>query len=382
MRRTCRSTTVADTSAIRRPERLRSWLAGLVLALLAAPWARAEVLTRVVVRVNDRITTLEQFNRQLDERNAAIEHSQLQPDEQERARKRAPGEVLRSILEEMLLLSRADQLHVRASESDLEGVISDIQSNNQFASREELMRAVAQTGETWDAFKRRLGDQQRIQEVVGREVNGQLKLDEDNLRIYYRDHAEQFRVPEERKLAEIVVLDSSPLTAAERTTLANDLSRRLSAGEKADEIVKNTSEKGLTSGVIALDWVPKGDLDPGLEAAIEGLGPGKASAPVAGRGGLHIVQVLESRASHLKTFDEVKDQIWRRERERLFEKEFPKYLQTLEQRSYVVINPPAGAENFRRAAAEHGAEDDPLSVFKRKQPAGKHSTKDATPPKG
>ncbi len=365
MLKTSPSSIAAATTA--RAARVALVLSALVVAGSGA--ALAETLNRIVVQVNDRITTFHEYQTALGDRMAGLDRAQLPPEERAQVEARLPGEVLRSIFEEMLLLSRADQLSLRTSSSEIEAMLDEIQQANSFPSRDELKKAVAASGQTWESFREQLEKNQRIQEVIGREVSTRIKLEEDDLRIYYRDHSDQFRLPEERKLVEVVVLDSSPLDDAAKKALADDLSRRLNAGEAPATLVAETAGRGETSGAIDLDWVPKGDLDPALEGAIAGLKPGQASAPVSGRGGLHVLQLVELRLARLRGFDEVQDEISRRERSRRFEKEFPVYLKDLEAKSYVVVNPPPGAEGFRRTTPDRPGED-PLDAFRKPKAAG------------
>lgn len=366
MRETCLST----TSAITAPRARRLRLAATALLLAAAvglgsgPAATAETLNHIVLRVNDQIATLRDYQQRIAPRLAALNRSEMDPDERRRALERLPREVMREMLDEMLLLSRAEQLSLSISEADLDALADRVRELNQIESLEELRRAVAQSGQTWEEFRAELAKGQRTQEVLSREVYSRVELEEDDLRLFYRDNPELFRVPELRQLREVVVLDTSGLGAGELAATAAEIRRRLQAGEEMGDVVAEHEEQSLTSGVIDLDWVPKGDLDPNLEAAVEDLEPGQISEAVEGRGGLHIIQLLDRQPARVRPFDEVKNEIQGRERERLFRIEYPKYLHDLEEGSFIVAHPPPGAEGFRRVY-EGPAGTDPLEIFRR-----------------
>jgi hypothetical protein len=72
------------------------------------------------------------------------------------------------------------------------------------------------------------------------------------------------------------------------------------------------------------------------------------SVPVEGRGGLHVVQVIERRPSRIPEFAEVADQIRESESNRVYNEEITKYMAELEKKSLIVANPPAEAADFRR----------------------------------
>ena len=374
MRNDCPSTTVVPTPRPALPEPARSLAkpakraSGLALALLLASSASAfgaDTLNRIIIRVNDQIVTQAEYQQDLQERLRALERPDLGPASRERFASQAPAEVMKNLFEEALLLARAAQMRIRPSEAELEETLNELQKANGIASREDLRRALAQSGQSWEEFRKDLITNQLIQTVIGREINSRIKLEEDNLRIYYRDHPEEFRVPEQRKLVEIVVLDTSPISPAEQEALAQEISRRLNAGEDPATVAAAGAEAGTTSSVIDLDWVPKGDLDGSLEEAIDALEPGQASRPILARGGLHVIQLVERKEAAIRPFEEVEDEIWRRERGRLFSRELPKYLRELEAKSYVVLNPPPGAEDFRKSLAQPVDENDPIEAFRR-----------------
>jgi parvulin-like peptidyl-prolyl isomerase len=349
-----------------------------LLPLAAAAPAAAEPLNRIVLQVNGRIATLREFEDKLALRRQALEHSDLDAAKRQQALAEAPQAVMRDMFEDLLLQSRADQLGIRVTRQELEALIAEVREANRFADDTELRRAIEQSGGTWEQFREQLSASARYRELVGREVQGRISLEEDDLRIFYRDNPELFRVPEERKLREVVVLDTSPLSAEARLSLATEIGSRADAGDDLEEIVAETSKQGTTSGVIDLDWVPEGDLDPALEQAVAGLAVGKTSTPVEARGGLHVLQLVDRHEAHIRPFDEVKGEIEQRERERLFAKEFPKYMVELEQKSYVIENPPPEAVGFRKADATVDPTD-PLNAFRRKADGETAKPEDETP---
>src|SRR5436190_7453623 len=88
-------------------------LAAAVLAaamLLTASAARATEFNRVILRVNDRIVTLFDFRERLFDRERAIRKAEIAPEDMLKALGAAPNAVLREMMDEILLLSRGDQL--------------------------------------------------------------------------------------------------------------------------------------------------------------------------------------------------------------------------------------------------------------------------------
>jgi len=90
------------------------------------------------------------------------------------------------------------------------------------------------------------------------------------------------------------------------------------------------------------------DLDPDIVQAAWNLAPGASSEPTEGRGGTHLLQMVERRPSYVRPFPEVQTEIEARERNRLFKDRFAQYEQELEKDSLIVARPPAEAAEYRR----------------------------------
>jgi hypothetical protein len=227
---------------------------------------------------------------------------------------------------------------------------------------EEFRAALAQSGLTEAKLRQQLANNIRIREVLGREVNSKITLEEDDLRRIYRKNLEQFRVPEQVDLREVVVLAEAVPEAGERLRIAGEIVREVAAGKSLEDAVEPRRAQGATSGVIDLGRVSPGDLDPALEAAAWKLERGALSAPVEGRGGLHVLQVVERHASYVRPFNEVSAQIQQREEERLYREEVVAYMEELRGQSLVVANPPPDAAGYEKLLGTGGRTTDEFNV--------------------
>ncbi len=259
-----------------------------------------------------------------------------------------PDLVFRDMLQELLLQSRAQQLAVTVSDAQIDGGIAQMKQSFGITTEEEYQAALAQSGLTEPQLREQLRDNFRVREVMDREVRSRIKLNEEDLRRYYRKNAEEFRAPEQLHLREVVVLEESGLsTAEERAKTAAEI-RQAAAGKSLADVITTYRDMGVTSNVIDLGWVSQGDLDPSLESAAWKLKPGEVTEPIAGRGGLHLMQVVERRESRIPPFSEVSAAIEAREQNRAYNEEVVKYMAELEKKSLVVADPPQEAAGFRR----------------------------------
>lgn len=332
--------------------RLAALLTLLLAALATVPAAaEAELLNRVVIRVNDRIATLHDYRQRVEEMEQGIIQADAPLAERREALSRLPQQVYRTLLEEQLLLSRADQLGIVFTDEEVDAQLRRMRDNFGFSTDREFEAALSQSGNTLREYREQLRTNMRIQELLAREVRSQLDVDEEQARIYYRDNPEQFTSPQRLRLEELVVLEDAQVDPAERLELARALRAEILAGAAIQDVVAEYAEQGLTSGAIDLGWVVSGDLARELEESVWDLAEGDVSEPVESRGGIHVIRVVEREDAGVRPFNDVADDARRRASQQAFNEAMEGYMEELEESSFVLLDPPPGAEGFRSAGA-------------------------------
>jgi peptidyl-prolyl cis-trans isomerase SurA len=334
---------------------MRRKLLSLVFLIILAPALHAEVINRVVLRVNDRIATLYDYQERRQEMAREILRREEDAEERQRLLAQVGETVYANMFQELLLESRADQLGVEINEAQVDAAIGRLKEGYNIKTAQDFQAALAQSGMTEQQLRAQLRNTLRVQEVRGREVQSRVNLDEEDLRRYYRKNLEQFRQPEQVQLREVVVLDEGGAPAEERARIAAEIRTKVAAGTSLADAVKDYATRGATSNVIELGWVSPGDLDKNLETAVWKLPKGSLSDPVEARGGLHLAQVIDRRESRVPPFSEVAEAIRNREQDRVFREEVAKYMVELEKKSLIVANPPEEAAGYRRQLATEGA---------------------------
>jgi len=322
----------------------------LCVLLLCTVAVAAADGNRILLRVNDRIGTLYDYEVRRDDRLRAIQNADVAPAERAELIASAGVEVLGDMLEELLVLSRADQIGYQPSPAEIETAMARARENFGIETEEQFEQALAQTGMTRDAFRQQLVVNMRISNVLGQEVQRRVELTEEDLRRVYYENEESFTTPEQIRLRDIIVLDSSSLSAEQRQSLATEIRTELAGGATLEEVAAKHEGQGTTSGVVDIGWVEQGDLDSAIESAVWGLEAGEVSVPIAGRGGVHVVMLEERRAAAVLPFSEVATRIEQSERERLFAQEYDDFMQELRNAAYIRIGElPEDAQGFNVA---------------------------------
>ena len=145
-----------------------------------------------------------------------------------------------------------------------------------------------------------------------------MQITQDELQSYYNQHRDQYRVPEQAKVSHILIKTPLPgpdgkvdeKGVAEAQKRAEDILKQLKAGANFEELAKKYSEDpGSAKEGGSLGWIGKGRTVPEFEKAAFSQPIGKVGDLVKSSYGFHIIRVDARQDAHMKTLDEVKDQI-------------------------------------------------------------------------
>ncbi|HEX3819856.1 MAG TPA: peptidyl-prolyl cis-trans isomerase [Candidatus Sulfotelmatobacter sp.] len=145
-----------------------------------------------------------------------------------------------------------------------------------------------------------------------------VQVTQDDLRRYYDQNRDSYRVPEQIKVSHIWIkmpltgddgkVDDKKVTEAQHR--AEDLLKQIKGGAKFEDVAKKYSEDSGSANVGgSLGWIGKGQMTPEFEKAANALAKGQISDVVKSTDGFHIIRLDDKQDAHVKPLDEVKDQI-------------------------------------------------------------------------
>ena len=152
---------------------------------------------------------------------------------------------------------------------------------------------------------------------TGRQEAG-VQVTPDDEQAYYDSHRDAYRVPEQVKIAHILIktpapgpdgkVDDKAVAAAQGR--AQDLLKQIKAGANFEDLAKKNSEDpGSATQGGSLGWIGRGRTVPEFEKAAFSLAKGQTSDLVKTSYGFHIIRVDDKQDAHLKAMDEVRSQI-------------------------------------------------------------------------
>lgn len=305
----------------------------VLLALLAAGLASgAELVERIIARVNDRLITQSELEKRVD---ASTKAPQVTHDRAQLRR-----DALDDLIKEKLLNERAKELSVAATDAEIDEALTRVKAQYNLTTDTEFDAALAQSGMTRDDLKKQLQETITLQKVIGRDITNRLEVTDDMLRLEYEREKEKLHaVPEQAHVSEIVIrFDKDDAAARERAgRRIAEAQAKLKAGVAFAEVAKEYSEGKAKERGGDLGLVSKGEMLPAIDAAVFGDPPNEYPAPVLLTSSMHLFRVVERKPAGFKPFNDVKETIRKRIGDDLYEKRFGEYVSRLRREAFVKI---------------------------------------------
>jgi len=306
-------------------------LASIVLggALGASVLAHADVIERVIARVNSQIVTLSEFEaRQL----AAVQAARVPEGEIEAFLRQNNAKLLDEAMEELLLVDRAATLGMKLRSEYLDQVIEDIKKEQNITSEEDFLAQLKREGLTIEALRRNIERSVVVRQVRTRDIDPKAQVSDAEVRAEYeRRKGADFTRKATVHLLEIVVKGDGA------STLAASIANRLKKGEDFETLAKEHSTSASRAAGGDLGRVEPSDLNPALSSAIAELRPGQISAPVEIDGSFWILKVQERMADEVTAFDQVKERLREELSRERFEKVYGDYVADLKKNAVYTV---------------------------------------------
>ena len=273
----------------------------LLLASLAVAGAlRAEIIERVIARVNGDVVTLSEFEaRQL----AAVQQARIAPSEVERFLRENNARLLQEAIDDMLILQRGAELGIRLRPEYIDEVIEGIKKENNIADEGELRRQLRREGMSLEELRRNIERSVIRRQVLTRELEAKAAVSEAEARLEYERQKASLMRKAGVRLHEIVVRDAE---------LARTLAARARAGEDFATLARAHSLAPSREAGGDLGRLHKGEMNPQLEAVAFALPEGGVSEPIPTEAGFRIVRATERQEEAVAPYDEVKVEITQR----------------------------------------------------------------------
>ncbi len=311
-----------------------------LLLLLAVPLAAAEskpdVREEILVVVNKHIITRRSLNQAVEQQHAAL-YRQFSGKELDEKLVDAREKTLQGLVDALLLEDKGAELGSPVSDDYVRSSIDSIKKENNFATDADLERALkGSLGIGLPEFMKRQKQQATQQFVLQREVFSKVAVEDNELRAYYEDHKDEYRMPSRFRIRELVLAKgATPDEEAETRKSLQAIQADLKAGKTFEELARqySTSPSKATGG--DLGWMNKGFLRASIEEAAVKLKPEEVSAPIETDKDIYLVQLIALEDAPVKAFAEVKAKILEKLQEPKAQNAIEQYLANLRMRANI-----------------------------------------------
>ena len=243
-------------------------------------------------------------------------------------------------INEQLEMEEADRTGLTLSDEELDWTIDSIMQKNNFTARWQLKQALSEQGMSYHQYREQLRKQMTILKLINTEVRSTVVISQDEVRQYYLDHREQFRLPPHVTLADIflkIPKDATPAQIAAVRAKGEHILRQIARKDDFAILAGSESEGPNSDNGGNLGDLTKDQLLPEL------IGPA-FSVPVGGTSGLiqtdrgfYIIKVLNRESHPYKRFRDLKARILDDLSKKTTRKRLLTWLEQLRGKSYVVI---------------------------------------------
>jgi peptidyl-prolyl cis-trans isomerase SurA len=299
-----------------------------VVSLLIPVAAQAEIVERIVAKVNGEIITLSEFQgRQIQEAQAA----RVPMDRVQAFLRDNNARILQEAIDDMLLVQRAQDTGLRLRPEDLDRFIEDIKKENKITSEEEFQEQLAREGMTLDELKRNMARNILRRQILSRDLESKVMVTDTEVRTEYEARREEYSRPATVTLREILVKGETAQAQA------RELAAQARAGADFAELARAHSAAPSRSGGGDLGQLARGELHGDLERIAFSLPAGAVSDPVPSGDGYRLLKVEARSEASVVPFEDVKETIRRSLGEARMNKELAGYIAGLRDKAIISV---------------------------------------------
>ena len=211
----------------------------------------------------------------------------------------ADREALEQFITDKLLEAEAREGGIIISDEDVSRYIEQVKKTNRL-SEDDLKTALSREGQTLASYRASVKTEMEKSEILDRQVRRKVNITDEDVERYYKLNQKNYRGEERARIRHILfsLAENAPADRVQGATdKANELYRRIAAGEDFAALAREYSEGAGRAEGGDIGWVKRGTLIPGLEETVfVKLAVGQVSQPFRTSMGVHIVK-LEARES-------------------------------------------------------------------------------------
>ncbi len=264
-----------------------------------------EVIDRVIAVVEDRALLQSEFDMEYRRLLMQLQKESLPPKE-EKANRR---EILDALVGNLLMAVHAEKIGVEVTDEQIDTQVERTLEQNMRAMggaeafNRELQKAGMTLDQLKDTWRESIRAMRLVEELRYREVYAGIKVTEDEIRDYYREHVGELpKRPSTVSLAQILIMMKAA-GEAEQSALSRirEIKKLIDEGADFAATAQEYSEGPSAKYGGSLGYMKLEDFgNPAFEDAVRKLIVGEVSEPVLTEHGYHIIKLEEVSGDEVK----------------------------------------------------------------------------------
>ena len=314
-------------------------LIGMVMLVFTATAAASGVIDRIVAVVNEEIILLSELNVRMEPYAQRIRQQKFDQDKQRQMLFNVREEMLNRLVDEMLTDQEIKRNDIQVEEAEIDSTIERIKAANSFTD-EDLRRFLEQEQSTMAQYRDSIKEQVLRTRLVNYQVKSKIVITEEEIRAYYDSHPELYGGKIHYQLRNILMRVPEFSTDSKKQAIQEQMQRlrsQVEAGESFADLARAFSQSPAAADGGNIGEFEKETLSPQIQAALDGLIPGQATAVLDTEQGFQLCYVEAIKQSEGKPLESVKGEIHQKLFAEVVDKKFLSWLEELRNQSHIKI---------------------------------------------
>lgn len=296
--------------------------------------AHAATINKFVAIVNDEVITQQDVDQMLAVLYAQYSQ-EFKGDELLQKMETVKKDILNQIIEDKLVLSRAKELGIKITESEINERLDYIK--NGFPSEEVFYDTIRTQGVTVANLKDRYRDQIMMKKLVDYEVKSKISVLPSETNAYYEKHKDRFRENDKYRIKNILIKAKDDVSFELAKVEIEDIYCKLKEGGNFDDLARQYSQGPNAEKGGDMGYIEKGQMLEVLDKAIFKLKLGEFSEPVKSDMGYHIFKAEDIKYGKQASLEEVQKDIQVIIFQEKFKAQVSEWLSGLKKKAYISI---------------------------------------------
>ena len=308
-----------------------------IIFIMLGALAQAATSTNInkfVAVVNDEVITQQDVDQMLAVLYAQYSQ-EFKGDELLQKMEQIKKDILNQIIEDKLVLSRAKELNIKVTETEIDERLDYIKKG--FPSEDDFYKTLETQGVTIANLKDRYRDQLMMKKLVDYEVRSKVSVLPSEASDYYEKHKNQYKENDKYRVKNILVKAKDAVNFELAKVEIENVYNKLKEGVSFDDLARQYSQGPNAEKGGDMGYIERGQMLEELDKAIFKLKAGEFSEPIKSEIGYHIFKVEDIKYGHQASLEEAQKDIQMIIFQDKFKTQVAEWLSGLKKKAYISI---------------------------------------------